>query len=68
MVQDPESARLEEAHNAKAPWKTLGPYLSERQWGTVREDYSKCSSKTTTSMSSWNMPSSRQKTFSSRSA
>src|SRR3981189_88650 len=40
MVQDPESTRLEEARNAKAPWKKWGPYLSERQWGTVREDYS----------------------------
>src|SRR3981189_1805009 len=40
MVQDPESTRLEEARNAKAPWRTWGPYLSERQWGTVREDYS----------------------------
>ncbi len=41
MVQDPESARLEEARNTKAPWRKWGPYLSERQWGTVREDYSK---------------------------
>ena len=40
MSQDPESARLEEARIAKAPWKKWGPYLSERQWGTVREDYS----------------------------
>ena len=40
MVQDPESARLDEARTAKAPWKKWGPYLSERQWGTVREDYS----------------------------
>ena len=41
MVQDPESARLEEARTVKAPWRKWGPYLSERQWGTVREDYSK---------------------------
>jgi hypothetical protein len=41
MVQDPESARLEEARTAKTPWRKWGPYLSERQWGTVREDYSK---------------------------
>jgi Glycosyl hydrolase family 63 C-terminal domain len=41
MVQDPESARLEEARDANAPWRKWGPYLSERQWGTVREDYSK---------------------------
>ena len=35
-----EQARLEEARAKKAPWKKWGPYLSERQWGTVREDYS----------------------------
>ena len=35
-----EQKRLEEARNEKAPWKKWGPYLSERQWGTVREDYS----------------------------
>jgi hypothetical protein len=35
-----ESARLEEARENKVPWKKWGPYLSERQWGTVREDYS----------------------------
>ena len=35
-----ESARLVEAKEGKAPWKKWGPYLSERQWGTVREDYS----------------------------
>src|SRR5712675_595046 len=41
MVQNTESARLEEARSAKVPWRKWGPYLSERQWGTVREDYSK---------------------------
>jgi hypothetical protein len=35
-----EHVRLEEARERKAPWKRWGPYLSERQWGTVREDYS----------------------------
>jgi hypothetical protein len=35
-----EAVRLEEARTAKVPWKKWGPYLSERQWGTVREDYS----------------------------
>src|SRR6516165_2754287 len=35
-----EMARLEEAREAKVPWRKWGPYLSERQWGTVREDYS----------------------------
>ena len=36
---DPESQRLAEADARRAPWKRWGPYLSERQWGTVREDY-----------------------------
>ncbi len=35
-----EQVRLEESRNKTAPWKKWGPYLSERQWGTVREDYS----------------------------
>lgn len=35
-----EEKRLEEARKGKAAWRTWGPYLSERQWGTVREDYS----------------------------
>jgi hypothetical protein len=35
-----ENSRLEAAREGKAPWKKWGPYLSERQWGTVREDYS----------------------------
>jgi hypothetical protein len=35
-----ERIRLDEARQHKAPWKKWGPYLSERQWGTVREDYS----------------------------
>ena len=35
-----EHDRLEEAREQKVPWKKWGPYLSERQWGTVREDYS----------------------------
>ncbi len=35
-----EQSRLEEARTLRAPWKRWGPYLSERQWGTVREDYS----------------------------
>ena len=35
-----EQIRLDEAREQKAPWKKWGPYLSERQWGTVREDYS----------------------------
>ncbi|MCE9555928.1 MAG: glucosidase, partial [Planctomycetes bacterium] len=35
-----ENARLEEARQGSTEWKKWGPYLSERQWGTVREDYS----------------------------
>jgi hypothetical protein len=35
-----ECFRLQEARQRVAPWKKWGPYLSERQWGTVREDYS----------------------------
>jgi hypothetical protein len=34
-----EEQRLDEAREQGVPWKTMGPYLSERQWGTVREDY-----------------------------
>src|SRR5271165_1824019 len=52
MPQTAEAARLEEASTlgtmrlqqqvgaGKKPWRKWGPYLSERQWGTVREDYS----------------------------
>jgi hypothetical protein len=35
-----EDKRLEESKARKKYWKRWGPYLSERQWGTVREDYS----------------------------
>jgi Glycosyl hydrolase family 63 C-terminal domain len=35
-----EDLRLEEARQRKKYWKRWGPYVSERQWGTVREDYS----------------------------
>ena len=35
-----EGIRLEQDRQRKLPWKKWGPYLSERQWGTVREDYS----------------------------
>ena len=37
---DPESRRLAEDARRDRNWKRWGPYLSERQWGTVREDYS----------------------------
>jgi len=40
MAQTSEHRRLEEAKAKTAAWKEWGPYLSERQWGTVREDYS----------------------------
>jgi hypothetical protein len=35
-----EAMRLAEAREQQIPWRKWGPYLSERQWGTVREDYS----------------------------
>ena len=35
-----EQTRLQEDREGRAAWKKWGPYLSERQWGTVREDYS----------------------------
>jgi hypothetical protein len=35
-----EESRLQEARKGTSNWKKWGPYLSERQWGTVREDYS----------------------------
>jgi hypothetical protein len=40
IVIDPESQRLDEDASRKRNWKRWGPYISERQWGTVREDYS----------------------------
>ena len=36
----PEEKRLDESHQHTRHWKRWGPYLGERQWGTVREDYS----------------------------
>jgi Glycosyl hydrolase family 63 C-terminal domain len=39
-LQTTEDERLEETRIRKKYWKRWGPYLSERQWGTVREDYS----------------------------
>ena len=35
-----EDRRLQEARAGQVPWRRWGPYLSERSWGTVREDYS----------------------------
>lgn len=36
----PEQARLDAADAATAPWRDWGPYVAERAWGSVREDYS----------------------------
>ena len=40
MNDTAEGKRIDEAQSRNVPWKKWGPYLSERQWGTVREDYS----------------------------
>jgi hypothetical protein len=40
MTNVAESLRLQELKASGTPWRFWGPYLSERQWGTVREDYS----------------------------
>ncbi len=40
MSDQAEKRRLDEDRRGAAAWKRWGPYLSERQWGTVREDYS----------------------------
>ncbi|MBI4750280.1 MAG: glucosidase [Acidobacteria bacterium] len=40
LQQTAEAKRLEESRNRTAHWKRWGPYVSERAWGTVREDYS----------------------------
>jgi hypothetical protein len=37
---DPERRRLAETRDSQVPWYRWGPFLAERQWGTVREDYS----------------------------
>jgi hypothetical protein len=39
-IECTEQKRLNDARELQIPWKKWGPYLSERQWGTVREDYS----------------------------
>jgi hypothetical protein len=39
-ISTAEDVRLRDARDGTADWKKWGPYLSERQWGTVREDYS----------------------------
>ena len=40
MSDNAEGRRLESARKENVQWRKWGPYLSERQWGTVREDYS----------------------------
>src|SRR5215207_7614098 len=40
MSHTAEHRRLDEDRTGVAKWRRWGPYLSERQWGTVREDYS----------------------------
>src|SRR5262245_6825225 len=40
IIDVTEQKRLNDARETGIPWKKWGPYLSERQWGTVREDYS----------------------------
>jgi hypothetical protein len=40
QVIDAEQRRIEESRKGEKNWRHWGPYLSERQWGTVREDYS----------------------------
>ncbi|MCB9958623.1 MAG: glucosidase [Rhodospirillaceae bacterium] len=40
MAPTPEHVRLAQADRGERKWRRWGPYLSERQWGTVREDYS----------------------------
>src|SRR5437763_7898535 len=40
QMNTPEERRLEEDGRRQRNWKRWGPYLPERQWGTVREDYS----------------------------
>lgn len=39
-LETKEQKRLNDVREKGIPWKKWGPYLSERQWGTVREDYS----------------------------
>jgi hypothetical protein len=40
QAMDAEKLRIEESRQGTKDWRRWGPYLSERQWGTVREDYS----------------------------
>ncbi len=51
-----EEKRLMESRDREAHWKRWGPYLSERAWGTVREDYS-------ADGTAWDLSSTRSCTF-----
>ena len=39
-TNNPELERLRQSPDDKSPWRRWGPYVSDRAWGTVREDYS----------------------------
>ena len=39
QIVDAERQRIEQSRNGAKNWRRWGPYVSERQWGTVREDY-----------------------------
>jgi hypothetical protein len=39
-IDDKGTEQTGEARTKEIPWKKWGPYLTERQWGSVREDYS----------------------------
>src|SRR5215831_622733 len=39
-TDNPEQRRIEQQRSRELNWRRWGPYLAERQWGTVREDYS----------------------------
>jgi len=39
-ASDPETLRIREIRDDASGWRRWGPYLSDRSWGTVREDYS----------------------------
>ena len=56
IIDVAEQKRLNEAREAGIPWKKWGPYLSERQWGTVREDYSTTATRGITSPTTSRVP------------
>jgi hypothetical protein len=48
-----EAMRLQEGRATNVPWRKWGPYLSERQWGTVREDDSQDGNALTSHQTGW---------------